>query len=200
MKTITVTVLVVLFVLGTGNCQSKTNEFSISYGFYSTNGALIDETMDDVITIISLGTVVAQAQNIKETGPILISYRNIAKPWFRVGVIAGYTNVEYDWVESSLYSSGTSSRKVERSSYTFATEADFRYLRRENFTMYSLIGFGYTVVDDRSEPTETGEEWENHFDMHISFVGFRYGKDLGGFIELGAGYKGLVNFGMNYMF
>lgn len=119
---------------------------------------------------------------------------------FTFGITAGYVHTKYDWTESSAYNNGTTTSKIERACYTVASELDFRYIRKEKFTMYSLIGLGYTFVDDHSEPTETGERLENHFDMHVSFLGFRYGKDLGGFIELGAGYKGLINFGMNYRF
>ena len=36
-----------------------------------------------------------------------------------------------------------------------------------------------------------------HFSYHITAIKFRYGDMLGGFAELGFGYRGLVNLGLS---
>ncbi|MCK4288204.1 MAG: hypothetical protein KAW86_03280, partial [Bacteroidales bacterium] len=61
---------------------------------------------------------------------------------------------------------------------------------------------GYTFRKDTYKP-DIGQEQTNninHFNFQITAVGVRLGKSLGGFMELGFGYKGLLNFGLSYQF
>ena len=65
--------------------------------------------------------------------------------------------------------------------------------------MYSGLAFGYAFQNIQYMPIEGEEEVENPGKMafHINAIGFRFGKSIGGFLELGYGYKGILNFGFS---
>jgi hypothetical protein len=83
---------------------------------------------------------------------------------------------------------------------TVALELNWLYLNRRHFQLYGGAGVGlshwleFDQDKDLSKYTETG----NKVGYNLTLLGFRFGGDLGGFVELGAGYKGLVSCGLSY--
>jgi hypothetical protein len=66
------------------------------------------------------------------------------------------------------------------------------------------ITAGYDAIisyDIKDKDTLDGKGYSNRItNFQITAVGVRLGKSLGGFMELGFGYKGLLNFGLSYQF
>jgi opacity protein-like surface antigen len=87
---------------------------------------------------------------------------------------------------------------LNRDYYTLAAEAEFRWLTREHVTLYSMVGLG--AAHQRTvRTTDTGEGdtlGETILTTHISQIGVKAGGHrFGGYLELGFGYKGIVNLG-----
>lgn len=86
---------------------------------------------------------------------------------------------------------------------TIAAECKYKYLDRKIITLYGYIGIGYSILLARNYYTTIdpglpfGDKIQNHFNMHITPIGMRLGKKLGGFLEIGLGYKGLLNAGVS---
>lgn len=87
--------------------------------------------------------------------------------------------------------------------HTVAVECDFRYLTLPLVTLYSTVGAAVTYLQ-RSVKIDSWhaanyssmKEYRVFPNFHASVVGVKFGEyRLGGFLELGLGYKGLVNFG-----
>ena len=73
---------------------------------------------------------------------------------------------------------------------TIAVESDYRYISKDSFQMYSGLGLAYFTAD----------QYTTNFSFQISALGFRVGKNLAAYAELGFGYKGIVHFGASYQF
>jgi hypothetical protein len=87
---------------------------------------------------------------------------------------------------------------LNRDYYTVAAETEFRWLEREHVTLYSMVGLG--AAHKRTVgTTDTGESdttRETIFTAHLSEIGVKAGgQKFGGYLELGLGYKGVVNLG-----
>ena len=66
--------------------------------------------------------------------------------------------------------------------------------------MYSGIGLGYAFMKDKYTTDDGSDEIKNsgEFAFHINAFGVRFGKNIGGYVEVGYGYKGLVNLGVSF--
>ena len=73
---------------------------------------------------------------------------------------------------------------------TIAIESDYRYISKESFQMYSGLGLAYFTAD----------QYTTNFSFQISALGFRVGKTVAAYAELGFGYKGIINFGASFQF
>ena len=90
--------------------------------------------------------------------------------------------------------------------FTLAVELNAIYVNTTNFKLYGNFGLGYTLgfigytTLDTMNDTYVGSEkrtkrW-NHFNFQISPLSFRFGNNIGGFLEMGWGYKGIFCGGM----
>lgn len=100
----------------------------------------------------------------------------------------------YDETIGSYWFEGETVNHCKYSAFTVAPEADFRYFQTEKFTLYSSAAIGLTFF---TEEVNKSTEKRNYADAHLSIIGLRYGQTLGAFAELGFGFKGLINFGIN---
>ena len=81
--------------------------------------------------------------------------------------------------------------------YTMALDATFNYMYRPACQLYGNIGMGITLVRFSNNNAEAGLKQFPFFNMHISPFGVRFGKMVGGFVEIGWGYKGFINAGLS---
>ena len=65
------------------------------------------------------------------------------------------------------------------------------------FELYSGLGLAITLVAEEYSNNE-GNTYYPIPGVHITGMGVRYGKKLGGFIEIGAGSKGFMSAGISY--
>ena len=81
--------------------------------------------------------------------------------------------------------------------YTMTIDATFNYMYRPACQLYGNIGTGFTLVRFSNNNAETGLKQLPFFNLHISPIGVRFGKMVGGFVEIGWGYKGIINAGLS---
>ena len=87
---------------------------------------------------------------------------------------------------------------------TIGVEWSIHYIRKEYFQMYSGGGLGATFVFEDNSFYQAGER--SYSDSRVypnfdfTFVGFRVGRRIAGFAELGFGYKGFLAFGCSAQF
>ncbi len=184
-----------LLFAGRATCQSAHHELSFSYGLQSTTELMNNgELMDIFLPLFTIGLLHSETTNSKTTGPVLFSWKYIPKSRWGFGIVAGRMKGSYDKIIGSYWFEGKTVNHCKYSAFTIAPEADFRYFQREKFTLYSSAAVGLTFL---TEEVNGSAEKRNYFDAHVSLIGFRYGQKLAAFAELGFGFKGLINFGVN---
>jgi len=125
-----------------------------------------------------------------------MEYSRRLKPWISIGgsislnpvntYVRSKKGFEYTWTY-----------------YCFSVmpRVDFYYLNKGVFSMYSGIQVGASFI---FWSDKTGNTSDNDFGVspafHINAFGIRVGKDIGGFVEWGYGFRGVVNFGLSAKF
>ena len=130
-------------------------------------------------------------------------YSYAIKDQWMLGASLAFQNIK-----GNLLVDGVKSGKSSSAVYSFGVESNYRYISKPKFQMYSGLGVGYAF----GETTFTlGDklEFKNKIDdtskidyltFHVTALGFRVGKKLAAFAELGVGYKGIINGGLSYQF
>lgn len=93
--------------------------------------------------------------------------------------------------------------KLTVNTTVFAMEFCYVYTFRKYLELYSILGAGPGFVTTETTTISSGaksKSTENKLKAHYSPVAIRAGGRLGGFLELGFGYKGFVNLGVSYKF
>ncbi|MFT7073036.1 MAG: hypothetical protein ACJAX3_002028, partial [Patiriisocius sp.] len=81
-------------------------------------------------------------------------------------------------------------KEREFTNITFALETDYRYVSKPSFQMYSGVGLAYF----------TSDEYNTNLSFQVNALGFRVGKKLAAYAELGFGYRGMINVGASLQF
>jgi len=200
MKAFILTSIMILTLLK-GNCQPSFNELSFSYGMGSTNGTLIRETEMALASLLAsaftLGLVNMHTENVRETGPILFTWKHIPGSKWGFGGSLGYLSGSYDEITGSIWIPDETVTHREFSILTIAAEFDYRYIHSEKATLYSGAALGLTFL---SETQDDLPEKRTRGDAHLTLIGFRYGDKFGISTEFGIGFKGILNFGLSYRF
>ncbi|MCD4791450.1 MAG: hypothetical protein K8R37_15755 [Bacteroidales bacterium] len=172
--------------------QNKKHEIVLGYGV-GTHYAIVEEMAGILGVFITLGTFDVEFES--GTGAILLGYRYSAGEKFSIGIDGSYTKIK-----EILKIQGNPVGKLEKEFYTIAPYVAYNYIKKENFSMYSGIGLGYAFEKDEYTTDDGGDETKNigEFAFHINAFGVRYGKSIGGYVEVGYGYKGLVNLGVSF--
>lgn len=189
--------LIFLFGISCVSAQNNKHGFSLSYGIVS-HDQVLDISGDILVETFTLGTATTKEYK-SHFGPLFFTYRYYPVPWLATGISLGI-----DYAYGDLIDDDTETRigEFKRSAATIVYENYFRYLRKTTFQMYSGIAFGYTFrnyINEYEEGMESQQD-ENHLAFQINALGMRFGKKLGGFIEMGYGYKGIICGGINYQF
>ncbi len=155
------------------HAQKGKSEISVAYGYWSAY-SLINGTPYSA-----------------SSGVGMLNYKYYLGTKFTLGMTVGYENI------SDL-----------GSYFTFAPEFSYTYMDtkddRIRLKLYGGGGFGMTIFDDFNTYSNV---YAHHYDEsgpkvtgYVSPIGMRIGRKLGGFVELGFGYKGLVHGGISYRF
>jgi hypothetical protein len=173
MKSILMSFLLICFLYVGSSSQPAHNEFTVSYGLGSTYSLIYSGFMDPLITVLSFGTIISETTNARVTGPVVISWKHIPKSRWCFGILMGYLKGSNDEIAGFWWSDDQGINHREYSALTISPEIDFRYIRKEKFTMYSSVAAGLTFF---SEEFDGSPDKRTHGDYHLSLIGLRYGK------------------------
>lgn len=178
--------------------QEKFNSIGIEYGFLSTanltvyiGSSIVDYFIDEYGEEIN-------HTGYSVTGPLGISYTRRIENF----EIAGSFWFSRHSINFSGYPYGTPSIRT----LGFLIDANYIYFNRNKINLYSglSIGAGHiklsNIVDDAIIRKLEKYTSTMYFASHFNLFGIRYGKDFGVSLETGFGHKGLIHFGVDYMF
>lgn len=179
-----------LFVCATSSAQESKHEVNLGYGIVTTN-TVINSFSDFLALGLTGGHY--QAKNKTFMGSVNVGYKYALTERVSLGGTFAYEKISAD-----AYYGDVKDGRSKNQYYTIAPELDFKYVKGDIFTLYSLIGAGGTIVSRDYTSTEgvKTDESSVNFNFQVTPIGVKLGKSVGVYGELGFGYKGLLNFGL----
>jgi len=166
----------------------KRNEFFLGIG----DASLIFAMEDVAVTIFTFGAVTYG--DVEGGYQIVGGYQRRFGRWASAGVTASYGSAE-----RTLYIFREDQGKVDRRMLTFMADGRAHWLTRPGMDLYS--GFAFGVARTSDELLSTSHEEEDVMPaFQLTFIGVRVGHDVGGFLELGAGFNSIVKAGLSGRF
>ncbi len=164
--------------LPASHAQKGKSEISLAYGYYSAY-SLVDHASANRPALSN------------SSGVGMLNYKYYLTKKLTLGMGFGYENIS-SW----------------GSFLTFTPEFSYTYYDnphdRIRVKLYGGASMGLTIFDDffvyRDIYAHHTDESGVKVTGQITPFGMRIGRKLGGFVELGLGYKGLFNFGASYRF
>jgi hypothetical protein len=192
---------VLLLILGAflfssaGLAQQRVHDLSFQYGFLSIDQA--NDIFKDAVSVVTgLGNF--YKEDVKYSGVPFLTYHYSANSRFGFGGTAGYYSLRGNLVAEG---GGAVAGDFRESDYIAAAELDYHWIMRPGFQVYSGAGFGLRL---RSGTYANGVETDKMTKVlptfHLNAVGFRYGRKVAVFGELGVGYKGILAAGIDAQF
>lgn len=188
-------ILVLCFFMNGANAQNKKasvkkHEVYTGFGLVSTSSVM--GTISDIVIAGFTGGH-QERRNTSWSGNIHLGYKYA----FTERIVAG---LSYAYVKSAggLFINDQKEGTVENIYNTFAAEFEYRYIARDNFKLYSVLGAGITPYKEKFVGNNGNKEVNNdtHFNFQVSAIGVKIGKPVGVFTELGFGYKGILSAGL----
>jgi len=171
------------------------HEFSLSYGvltpdrFYTFKSSILDDQLPDSRYI---------RDNYSSPGNLFLTYRFVSLNEFLMWGGA----VGYGTSSAEVYYLGQKQGVMDRQFISGVVELQYRYVNNGFFQMYSGVGVGLTVGKEQFTAETDGISSDNRTMIlpgyQVNLAGVRFGKRLGIFLELGYGYKGIMNIGLAY--
>ncbi len=174
-----------------GFAQNKRHEIVAGYGMAS-HQTFKEITVNLAVTILTVGNVNTVYQS--GSGTFYLGYRYHISKHFSMGIDAAYQSI-LEEVRNSDERVGNLKRKY----ITTTALTNISYINRPAFQLYSTISAGYIQGKAYYTPVEGEDEsmTDGFFGFQVNPVGIRFGRTFGGFVELGYGYKGVLNFGLS---
>lgn len=168
-------------------CQDEgKSEIGISAGILPTED-VINETLVRFVDLFFPSHRQVRVDNVSVFG----SYKYFVSEKIAVGATVGYNS------RAKPFNYENWNRRNEGIKVlTIAGEGSFYYLKRRNVGLYALGGMGCFIVTSGNYNNYSNY---NNFGLTLQLtpLGIRFGRKLGGFAEIGYGYKGLVNMGIS---
>lgn len=194
MKKFIIINLLALLSLNLFSQEKGTNEIGVGAGIFTSNDLLF-ATETIVLDIAGMGTM--EYKNQKSGPAIYLNYKKAIKNnWFF------YADGAYQTIKEELYSDNLKIGDISNTFLTVGFGTEYHYVHAEWFQMYSGLSIAYSSESEKYTGATSGidDASRSFFNFHVNAVGLRLGKALGANLELGVGYKGIVNLGVNYQF
>jgi hypothetical protein len=145
---------------------------------------------------------------IKVSRPVFLTYKHFISERIAFGLTVGFQTGKGNLVQ---YVSGNTGHikygDFNTNTYTIAPEINFVYKSRPAFRFYGYIGAGITYID----PTYTFDKTQGDatamypnliqkvdYSFQFTPLAWRWGNKFAFCMELGYGYKGIINAGFSY--
>ncbi len=171
--------------------QNKKHEIVAGYGIVS-HQTLKEITVNLAVTLATVGYVNTIYQN--GSGTFYLGYRYHLTKGIHLGIDAAYQRINEE-VNNQDEVLGN----LKREYFTLSANSNFSYINKPAFQMYSTLSLGYIQGNGYYTPIEGEKDSESTglFGFQVNALGFRFGQNIGGFVEIGYGYKGVLNFGLS---
>ncbi|TRX37946.1 hypothetical protein FNW52_03335 [Flavobacterium sp. ZT3R18] len=184
--------LTVLVLLAFGlvvNAQEKQGKSEIRFSYGLGTVPQFADLMSDVWSVGLTGGYY-KTENNQGTGAIGLEYLYDITP--RISLKGGFV---YEKVGKDIIIAKVKSGRMEDSYYTVLAGADFNYFQKKTVKLYSGVSGGVSVNHhEYAGQTDT----TNLVAYQVDAIGVRFGNKFGGFVNLGFGYKGILNAGLSY--
>jgi len=146
-----------------------------------------------------------ETRNHKFSGIAAIGYNFFVHPRVSIGLDFGYGYGSSDMYISDVDEFGPAGDpqymcKAVVMNYSCHLSGAFTYWQQGPMECSGALYLGVNYMDESVRDAVSDELEPNdhlNFSFHITAVKFRYGDMVGGFAELGFGYRGLVNVGLS---
>lgn len=172
------------------------NAISVDAGFYSVENvvSLFATSLTAAFTSIS-----GEVSHIGVIPNIGVNYDRLINHTVSMGASFHYSRTWFDWQQKS---DPTVKGRGAWNFYMLSYECRFTYFRKGVTTIYGKAGVGASLV--QCTTNESGGPDRQEFavlpNFQITPLGLRFGRRVAGFVELGFGYRGLVNAGVECRF
>jgi len=143
--------------------------------------------------------------DIYSAGTFMIGYNRMLNKVIMIGFVASYMNCNYkrtyyDYENSSDIGTATFNDNLLSGIAKFT----FNYVNKPIVRVYSSVGMGITVDLSKAQKDIPGSVEETArkilFAGQVTFMGVRFGRAFGGFVEFGIGTNAIITGGLNYQF
>ena len=210
-----IALLSIIITTRVANAQDVGNhEISVAAG-YGTS----DQYFDGVTPIFMEGSS-NKYTNKFVSGAWFLNYKGYISPEVTIGFTASFEQEKGDWGVPKEESEDKYPLGIfNRTAFTVAPEISIKYREDNGARIYATFGIGLTTEKEKDifqaayysnaynyysyAGTLTGTETtipnnRVHLNGYFSPFGIRFGNKLGGYFELGIGYKGIINGGISY--
>lgn len=184
-------------LISNGQCPSNKAQLEVAVSYGIITGSQVADRFNN--TDNSDGKT-----RTYNSGNSFITVRYFLFNRLALGLSGGITNEKGQYTDRTNPSLISSTYKASYT--TIAVELYYIYSFRKRLEIYTLAGAGpsFTTIQTTTYlGVTTGVTTTNKEDkikVQYTPIGVRYGGRLGGFLEIGIGYKGLINGGISYKF
>ncbi|QAA80537.1 hypothetical protein EI546_01795 [Aequorivita sp. H23M31] len=184
------------FLFLCSHSYSQKHQISAGMGIGSSNQIL--DVMESAFSPIFFSS--STLNQTSEIGEFRLSYAYTPLERWHYGATVSYSSTNFD-VNFDQEKIG----EQVNTYYTLAAETSYSYLKKEKVNMYALVGAGATFGTSKKQIQHSdydvdGDYHDTFFNFQVTPIGVSYGKQWGGFAELGFGYRGIFSFGVFYNF
>jgi hypothetical protein len=172
------------------------NELVISYGVYSIPDISFEfGTFDKVYINGAFSKDSVRFDDVSSSGSIGAGYHRYLGKIVAIGFSATIDAISH----SIEFDQGTSFRS-SATVITVMPAINFHYIRTNLCSVYGGGSAGVAAWIYKTDYTDnslnaSGIKWT--FAYQLTLIGMRVGKDIGGFLEMGCGYQGMVKAGLS---
>jgi hypothetical protein len=189
-------------VKSTKKDQSKLyNDVNIAYGI----GSLYIFTSNVNHSYPTYDTYSSNRTDINSMGSFMIGYNRMLTKTIMIGFVASYINCTYKRTYYNYEgSSNIGSASFNDNLLNGIARITFNYVNKPVVRVYSSFGMGITVDISNAQGDQAGAVEETDRKIlpagQITFMGVRFGRSFGGFVEFGIGTNAIITGGLNYQF
>ena len=187
------------------SCFAQETEDFSHHEVYASVGLLNDNQLFSMVGDV-LGAVLTFGQAVKPDKYWILTPSVGYRYWFNkkigIGVHFAFDKNSVKAIHAHDLSTTSDDewRVHNRYFYTLAAEVNWKYLDRPICQLYGNAGLGVTLVqfsDNKNPNPDAHLKQFPFFNMNVMPFGVRVGKMVGGFAEIGWGYKGFFNVGVS---
>lgn len=194
--------MIMLLVLGYSACAQETtgstnrNEVRIGYGILTMPEMLnsLAATWSAIGISISMDSITDYSSSLH--GVATLEYNRFVTKWLTVG-----GSLSVNPVNTVLKTKSDLLLTWSYYLFNIMPKVNVYYLNRDMIALYSGIEVGLSSImwtDRQGNATQTDLGFSTAF--HVNAFGIRIGKQIGGFMEWGFGFRGVVNLGLSARF